>query len=126
MTEGLTETPWAAMVVPTAPTPSPTGAKLTSSEVRETPVTESCFFPFFFKIAKMSFPLFFWTDGGRDKKPRDKEVKKQKTHEIRHGAKLTAVAERLMPVIALEMRAAPLENLMGGLMPLPSGVMRKE
>jgi len=40
MTEGLTETPWAAMVVPTAPTPSPTGAKLTSSEVRETPVTE--------------------------------------------------------------------------------------
>ena len=85
------------------------------------------FFPFFLKIAKMSFPLFFWTDGGRDKKPRNKKVKKQKTHEIRHGAKLTAVAERLMPVIDLETRAAAsLLNLLGGLMPLPAGVMREE
>ena len=75
----------------------------------------------------MSFPLFFWTDGGRDKKPRNKKVKKQKTHEIRHGAKLTALAERLMPVIDLETRAAAsLLNLLGGLMPLPAGVMREE
>jgi len=39
---------------------------------------------------------------------------------------LTAVAERLMPVIALEMRAASLLNLLGGLMSLPAGVMREE
>ena len=56
-----------------------------------------------------------------------RKKKVQETHEIRHGAKLTALAERLMPVIDLETRAAAsLLNLLGGLMPLPAGVMREE
>jgi hypothetical protein len=59
--------------------------------------------------------------------PAAEKKKVQETHEIRHGAKLTALAERLMPVIDLETRvAASLLNLLGGLMPLPAGVMREE
>lgn len=40
MTDGLMETPCAATVVPTPVAAMPTGEKLTSSLVSETPVTE--------------------------------------------------------------------------------------
>jgi hypothetical protein len=85
MTEGLTETPWAAMVVPTAPTPSPTGAKLTSSEVRETPVTEYLFFFVFFENRKNEFsPLLL---DGRRKRQKTEKQKGKKTKNARDQAR---------------------------------------
>ena len=47
-------------------------------------------------------------------------------YEMRHGAKFTAVADSPMPVMALEMRAAPLANLDGAPTSLPAGGEEEE